>query len=49
MALQPVTATWQQADVDAMVMDGTGEWDVACVLCANEEGLRWPRLLDGVQ
>lgn len=28
MALQSVTATWRQADVDAMVMDGN--WPVTC-------------------
>lgn len=28
MALQPVTATWHQADVDAVVMDGY--WLVRC-------------------
>lgn len=31
MALQPVTTTWQQADVDAMVMDGS--WLVRCSVC----------------
>lgn len=31
MALQPVTTTWQQADVDAMVMDGS--WLVRCGVC----------------
>lgn len=31
MALQPVTATWQPADVDAMVMDGY--WLVRWSMC----------------
>lgn len=36
MALQPVTTTWQQADVDAMVMDGS--WLVRCVCYVQMKG-----------